>query len=291
MASSDLEDKVVIEQTLLTVEETFVYKVPPMATSTGFRAEDWNLAKPIATCSLLVKRVDSTLSIQLFTDRPKEDGPPGATEQHLFAQCTVLLDLTSEGLTPKLEYWVEAVVDSSRYFVMRISDKESGREAHIGMGFRERNDSLNFKMSLDDYVKTMRKEALIERSHLHHDAGSKDDGSLSGGDEAGSLEIAASKLSLKEGETIHINIKGAERMHRKKSSVAGVNTMLLKKPPPPAAAVAISSKVDKQQDVSSSSDDDNAIKETTAVVDVASPNVDDDNADEDEGWGDFKSVP
>mmetsp|Transcript_13087 Transcript_13087/g.19605 ORF Transcript_13087/g.19605 Transcript_13087/m.19605 type:complete len:289 (+) Transcript_13087:121-987(+) len=288
MASSDLEDKVVIEQTLLTVEETFVYKVPPMPTSTGFRAEDWNLAKPISTCSLLVTRVDSTLSIQLFTDRPKEDGPPGATEKHLFAQCTVLLDLTSEGPTPKMDYWVEAVMDSSRYFVMRISDKMSGREAHIGIGFRERNDALNFKMSLDDYVKTMRKEALIERSHLDHDAGNKDDGSLNGGDETGPLEIAASKLSLKKGEKIHINIKGAERKPRKKSSAAGVNAMLLKKPPPPAAVV-ISAKNDNSQDVSS--DDDNAIKETTVIIGVAPPSATVDDNDEDEGWGDFESVP
>ena len=41
---------------------------------------------------------------------------------------------------------VDAVLDSSRYFVIRVED--SGRKAYIGMGFAERSDSFDFSESV-----------------------------------------------------------------------------------------------------------------------------------------------
>lgn len=34
---------------LLTIKEVFVYKVPPLRSASGHRAEDWNLAAPLFT--------------------------------------------------------------------------------------------------------------------------------------------------------------------------------------------------------------------------------------------------
>lgn len=46
---------------------------------------------------------------------------------------------------------VEAVLDSSRYFVLKI--ESDGRHAFIGMGFQERTDAFDFNVTLQDFVK------------------------------------------------------------------------------------------------------------------------------------------
>eukprot|EP00560_Eucampia_antarctica_P002326 CAMPEP_0197833024 /NCGR_PEP_ID=MMETSP1437-20131217/17309_1 /TAXON_ID=49252 ORGANISM="Eucampia antarctica, Strain CCMP1452" /NCGR_SAMPLE_ID=MMETSP1437 /ASSEMBLY_ACC=CAM_ASM_001096 /LENGTH=75 /DNA_ID=CAMNT_0043436759 /DNA_START=49 /DNA_END=273 /DNA_ORIENTATION=+ len=64
-SGKDEEVHVVLEQTILKDEEVFVYRIPPMMTSGGHHAENWNLATPLATCSLHVIQRDNDLLIQL----------------------------------------------------------------------------------------------------------------------------------------------------------------------------------------------------------------------------------
>ena len=47
---------------------------------------------------------------------------------------------------------VESVLDSSRYFVIRIKD-DGGRSAFIGIGFTDRADSFDLNVTLSDHFK------------------------------------------------------------------------------------------------------------------------------------------
>uniref|UniRef100_A0A7S3PTX7 NECAP PHear domain-containing protein n=1 Tax=Chaetoceros debilis TaxID=122233 RepID=A0A7S3PTX7_9STRA len=270
-------------------------------------ADDWNLANPLETCSVLVKRVDSSLLIQLHVDRPKPNAPPGATEKYLFAQCKIDRDIKFASAlgsasqenknVPTMEHWVTPVTDSSRYFVIRISDQNSGKEAHIGVGFRERNDALNFKMSLQDYERSMKKESIASASFDDdNDADdrtedSSNDGSGSG---IGPSDLGVSKLSLKEGEKIHVNIKGvsASAKPRKKSIGSGTNGLgfALKKPPPPPSSLGANTKVVEVVNTDSIERNTLTIPTASSILAVASSsdNVEDSEDDDDE-WGDFES--
>lgn len=263
------------------------------------------MANPVATCSLHVLRRDSSLLIKLLADRPKPNAPPGATEEYLFAQSKITLDLSSNAKDKmKMEHWIETVTDSSRYFVIRISDEKRGKEAHIGMGFRERNDAMNFKMSLQEYENTMRKEGMIMDGEHNSEVGDNDSCNDSDSlkdaksfteteDSTKSTVEGMSKLSLKEGEKIHINLKGSSstKSSRAKKSSTPNNSkppMLLRKPPPPASSSKGASPamvIDTDALRMSRSKDDRGNLDTGADSVAAVAEIEDD----DDEWGDFES--
>lgn len=175
-----------------------------------------------------------------MAERPKANAPPGASEAYLFAQCVI--QVKSDKKSHKLEHWVEPVVDSSRYFAMRIRDSISGREAFIGIGFRERNDATTFRMTLEDYVNALKREEKAQELHRQFEQ-SLEQESVEGKDGAEQPLPAMSNLSLKEGEKIHINIKAGSGSSKrvtptttkKQTPKKGTSSRLigLRKPPPP----------------------------------------------------------
>merc|ERR1719244_870034 len=80
---------------------------------------------------------------------------------------------------------VEAVTDSSRYFVIKIVD-DNGRSAFIGIGFSDRSDSFDLNVALQDHFKQVTKEEEI----------SKEDQTIK----------PDLNLAFKEGQTIKVNI-------------------------------------------------------------------------------------
>jgi hypothetical protein len=267
-------EKVVIEQRVLKLDEVFVYKIPAMRSADGHRAEDWNLAKPLATCSLVANRLDDSLCINIMAERPKANAPPGATESYLFAQS--IIQMKSQKRSHKLEHWVEPVVDSSRYFAMRIRDSKTGREAFIGLGFRERNDATNFRMTMEDYVAALKREEKAQELHRRFEQALEDQ-SGEGQDGAEQSLPAMSNLSLNMGEKIHINIKGggggSKRVAPTKQTPkkgASVGLVGLRRPPPPPP------------------DATTAAAEASTAEHNASNSPEKKKEEDDDEWGDFE---
>jgi len=198
------------------------------------RADDWNLSEPLKTCSLLVEQHGHVLLL-IFRFLQKEDDPNSLT---VFAKAQI--DVTAKDNAQKLsmEYFVESVVDSSRYFVVRIVDDKSGREARIGFGFRDRDEATDFREALNFYQKSIRREEEASEAMKQLEA----------------TTTAAAKLSLSEGEKIHINLGGNNKNEKStivssksspgkegnsSSSSNGASPVLLKKPPPAAAPMLL----------------------------------------------------
>ena len=120
-----------------------MYKIPPRQSARGYRAADWSLTSPDWTGRLRIMETNRKVRLKL------EDKGSG----ELFAACPV-------DAYPGPA--VEAVTDSSRYFVIKIVD-DGGRSAFIGMGFADRADSFDMNVTLQDHFQGVRKEEKISQ--------------------------------------------------------------------------------------------------------------------------------
>ena len=168
-----------------------------------YRAADWNLEQPVWQGRLRVKGEGLTkLFVQL------ED----PASSRVFATCRVDPDKMSETLEP--------VLDSSRYYVLRIEDEATQRHAFIGMGFHERDQSFEFKAALQDFQRRVQNERdLATRSKQ---------------------DLPKLNLTLKEGETITVDLKtGPSHFEDEDDEDGGDDFGFL--PPPPTGNKKISS--------------------------------------------------
>jgi hypothetical protein len=89
MAAFGASASSVVELLNLTIKECFVYKVPPLRTASGHRAEDWNLASPIFTGCMRIFQADTKLKIRIY----KYKNPDGLIVDNdniqLFGECPI----------------------------------------------------------------------------------------------------------------------------------------------------------------------------------------------------------
>jgi hypothetical protein len=120
---------------------------------------------------------------------------------------------------------VEKVLDSSRYFVLRI--EHQGRHAFVGLGFNERSSAFDFNVAVTDHKRDLEREAEV--SKLKQQA----------------MNEPQIDFSLKQGEKITINVKpqgagdgSSKRAQRRGGGAvqAGSSGMLA---PPPSAKTSI----------------------------------------------------
>jgi hypothetical protein len=120
-----------LEYVLFSKRDCCAYSVPPATSSGGFRAAEWGPCVWRGICQLVGK--GDILLVKLIGD----DGS-------LFLGCPISNDLP-------LESCLERTIDSSRYFVLKLTDLKSGRKALMGFGFDERNDAFDFNVAIQDF--------------------------------------------------------------------------------------------------------------------------------------------
>ncbi|KAH9464129.1 hypothetical protein MJO28_002238 [Puccinia striiformis f. sp. tritici] len=204
------------ESVLWIARECYVYRLPPRTSSAGYKAAEWGDMEAFlwkGRLRILERGNENDVSNSTRCFIRLEDADTG----ELFANCPYTLDGKS----------VEPVLDSSRYYVVRVEDASTGQRAFLGMGFPERSDSFDFNVALQDWTKrqknTQKREEVDEGPSPHIPSGPKRD------------------FSLKEGQTISISFGGgtsnrSSSSSLKKSSGSTASDSLvppLLPPPPP----------------------------------------------------------
>ncbi|KAI0848118.1 DUF1681-domain-containing protein [Daldinia vernicosa] len=220
-----------IQRVLFVASPVHVYNIPPMVPGKGHVAATWtgegSEDRQIFTARMRV--IETAIPVP---GNNNNDGDGDGDEQ---VKTDIILEDASTGqLFAAAPYTAAAVVepvsDSSRFFALRVQD-DAGRKATLGVGFEERSEAFDFGVSLQEAQKTLGwggqaggKKPAVER---------RKDG-------------AAEKqrdLSLKEGETITVNLPG--RFGRRKpepppqqgsGNDGGLSSFSL--PPPPSSSAS-----------------------------------------------------
>ena len=220
---ADEEDETEYVQELLRFSEVFVYRVPPLTSvQTGHRAETWGLETPFATCMMKVLAKGDTIMLQLFSTEK---------QGQLIAACPINL----EG-DQTLEYWVEQVKDSARYFVIRMVDAKSKKQALLGIGFRERNPAFEFQEALSHHFRrVMRLRGIVNKDDV-------DDPALKPADQADveeeEDEDSAEKKSASVKAGIDLSLKQPIKIAIKGTKTAPPVTAPISSDPQPGFSLA-----------------------------------------------------
>ena len=198
-----------IQRILFLCGKVHVYSIPPLTSNKGYLAAGWT---------------DNNNSRQIFTARmrvletsipppPASSAPPNNSAEKISAEI-LLEDPATGELFAGAPYTdakvVESAVDSSRFFAVRVTG-DGGRKATLGIGFEERSEAIDFGICLQECRKVLGFEG--EGSQQQGSAAAAKKGGTKAGGGAGVNEAQKKDWSLKEGETIKIDIgrKGRRR--------------------------------------------------------------------------------
>jgi hypothetical protein len=327
---ADVEKAVELNSCVLHLREVFVFKPPTRSSAQGWAAQSFGIDKPMFTGELKVMVQGESCQIRLY-QKPKAKAAKGKEgELVFFAGCPIVIDYGDAGaaaggsgaaaaaaaasgapsrrLAPlqQLDQVVESVVDSSRYFVLRVEDEASGRRAFLAFGVAERADAFSFKSALQDHVRFVGRQRGADVRRAAEEAL---EAAAAAGDADAEAQLAKARgkmrdLTLKEGQTIKIDTSKLGGGGKKKrapprpSGAAGgggggggllkpppPGGGLLKPPPPPPSAAAAA----PPAPAGAGAGDTAAAASAGAGADVAAAPAGAPAAEEeDDDWGDFQ---
>ncbi|KAI9789152.1 MAG: hypothetical protein M1835_001846 [Candelina submexicana] len=208
-----------IQRVLFVAAKVHVYNIPPPTSNKGYNASTWS---------------DNNNARQIFTARLRilETAEPAPNGGETLQTDIVLEDPSNGALFAAAPYndanAVEQALDSSRFFAVRVVG-EGGRKAVLGVGFEERSDAFDFGVSLQEVRKVQGFDNDAPSGGRKH--------SVRGA--VAEKAVEKKDFSLKEGETITVNLGGKARSRRddgRSSSVSfRANTSFSIAPPPSAS--------------------------------------------------------
>ncbi|KFA71385.1 hypothetical protein S40288_09162 [Stachybotrys chartarum IBT 40288] len=209
-----------IQRILFIGNTVHVYTIPPLSSTRGHVAATWTAdpARHIFTARLRVletSQSDGAAPSSIKVDLVLEDASSG----QLFAAAPYVLKAV-----------VEPATDSSRFFALTVRDP-SGKKALLGIGFEDRSDAFDFSVALQEARRSL---------------GWEGDGAGLQGGAAKKKEEQPRDYSLKDGETITINLgsKFGRRKPEQQQSPAQSSPLNLQSfalAPPPSAPSSSSS--------------------------------------------------
>jgi len=125
---------------------------------------------------------------------------------------------------------VEATLDSSRFFAVRVTG-ENNQSAFLGIGFEERGDAIDFGICLQESRRVLGFEAPESSSKGKAGSGTAK--------AKGKAEAEKKDWSLKEGETIKVNIGPGHGRKRESTGGGGETEALFSLKPPPGGGEGI----------------------------------------------------
>ena len=122
------------EQTVAFLNNAYAYRIPPTLNIENFTCENWPQEWMIFNGSMRVVTTSDKCFVVLLN--------PDQTEATRFP-------VQYRGSIPVLNQ----ASDSSRYFVLIVTDPTGTRQAFVGIGFRDRETAFDFKVALGEFGK------------------------------------------------------------------------------------------------------------------------------------------
>ena len=246
------------EVVLCDFPECFVYKLPPRSSADGYCADAWGLDSPTVTGRLRVTAWGSTVCIVVWRKAidngvasSSSTAPPASSTVSRRAPLTAAPAaagwlvvaharwdvLVGKGGGGGLTHWLETVLDSSRYFVLRCmpppvrvvgggtgTGTSAGgvlRAAHVlvGIGFRERESAFGLKAAISDHTRSCERQQSVMSSTL--------------ADVAVTLADVAPPLPLLSAAAAVPVIVTAPPLRRLAAAAPSDQIRMLRPPPPP----------------------------------------------------------
>jgi hypothetical protein len=229
-----------LQRVLFVARSVHVYAIPPLTSMKGYTAADWTTPDP---------KTGETR--QIFTARLRivETAVPDSQTQQENVKTDLLLEDPSNGtLFAAAPYTdpqaVEHVLDSSRFFVLRVVGE--GRKAVLGIGFEDRSEAFDFGVALQETRKILAFADGADKQSLSSTT-KHPSTSANAPSDSQQTSPAPKDYSLKPGQTIRVNIgrrrpDPTDTLQSPATSARADEQALfsIAPPPPPAAGSSIS---------------------------------------------------